>query len=329
MGTNQIPPGTGGSDFLTPLEDQAPDDLTRRSKIIDLDEAGEIIASKESISLAGSHSMDGAMSLIRAAIDAGAAGMTMIPPVTTSIAADLPIAAGMIDKLYLSYVGFEFLGLAPAFRDRAESGDLEVVEADEPFIILGTRAAAGDRPFAVVKDVYEATDHPKLNPELKTVEDPFSGEEVYAIPALNADVFVMHAQVSDAYGNAQVWGGSGQERDKAKAADTVIVQADDVVESDVITQDPNKTSVPGKLVDHVVHAPFGAHPTFSSENYAVDQPHLEEYVETVKDGRAEEYIETYVHEPADHFEYVSRVGGLERQAELRRMLANLGETGGE
>ena len=88
------------------------------------------------------------MALIRAAIKEGARGMTMIPPVTTSIAADLPIAAGMLSKLYLSYVGFEYLGMAPAFRNAAETGSLDIVEADEPFIILCTQAAAGGRPSA-------------------------------------------------------------------------------------------------------------------------------------------------------------------------------------
>lgn len=316
--------------YMVPLEEQMPERSDRQSKLLSVEEAGEIIASKDTISLAGSHSVDGAMALVRAAISAGASDMTMIPPVTTSIAADLPIAAGMVSKLYLSYVGFEFLGMAPAFRQAAEAGELEVVEADEPFIILGTRAAAGGRPFAVVKNVYEATDHPELNPELETVTDPFTGEEAYAIPALHSDVFVMHAQVADPYGNCQVWGGSAQERDKAKAADTVIVQTDEIVESDVITRDPSQTTVPGKMVDHVVHAPFGAHPTFSSSNYAVDQPHLERYVEMVRDGRADEYLETYVHDPVDHYAYLDEIGGLRRKAELRRLLANpTGADGGE
>lgn len=307
---------------MLPLEEQAPADVARDSKLTSLDEAGEIVASKDTLSIAGSHSADAAMALIRAAIRAGAEDMTMIPPVTTSIAADLPVAAGMLEKIYLSYVGFEFLGMAPSFRERAEEGTLEVVEADEPFIILGTKAAAGGRPFVAVENLYEATDHPELNPELETVTDPYSGREVYAIPALESDVFVMHAQACDPYGNAQVLGGTGQERDKAKAADVVIVQADEIVGEDVITRDPSKTTIPGLWVDHVVHAPYGAHPTFSSTNYAADEAHLREYVEMVGDGRADEYVETYVTGPEDHFEYLERVGGLPRLTELRYKLAD-------
>src|SRR5262245_33138637 len=121
--------------FMIPLEQQKPAELKRRSKLISLDEAGRIIATKKTVSLAGSHSADAAMSLIRAAIRAGAKGMTLIPPITTSMAADLPIAAGMLQKLYISYIGFELFGMAPAFRKAAEEQTIDIVEADEPFIL--------------------------------------------------------------------------------------------------------------------------------------------------------------------------------------------------
>jgi glutaconate CoA-transferase, subunit A len=307
--------------FMTPLEDQAPADLKRRSKVISLEEAGKIIASKEIVSLAGSHSADAAMSLIRAAIRAGAKDMTLIPPITTSIAADLPIAAGMLKKLYLSYVGFEIFGMAPAFRKAAQEGTLDIVEADEPFILLGTQAAAGGKPFNAVQYLYDATDHKTLNRELRKIVDPFTGREVYLIPPLRADVFIMHAQACDQYGNAQCWGGTGQERDKAKAADLVIVQADEIVGSEVIQKDPSKTTVPGLWVDHVVHAPFGAHPTFSSGSYSVDDRHLKLYIDMVREGRAEEYIDKFVLGPKDHFEYLELVGGLRRMVDLRTAIA--------
>ncbi len=307
--------------FMIPLNEQLPADPRRKSKLISLDEAGKIIASKKIFSIAGSHSADAAMSLIRAAIRAGAKGMTLIPPITTSLAADLPIAAGMLKKLYLSYVGFEVFGMAPAFRKAAETQSMEIIEADEPFILLGTQAAAGGKPFNTVQYIYDGTDHKKLNPELKQVVDPFTGKTVWAIPPLRSDVFIMHAQACDEYGNAQCWGGTGQERDKAKAADMVIVQADEIVGSEVIQKDPSHTTVPGLWVDYVVHAPFGAHPTFSSNSYAVDEGHLKEYIDLVRAGRAREYIDKYIMEPKDHYEYLERVGGFRHLTELRSAIA--------
>ena len=307
--------------FMIPLNEQLPADRNRKSKLIGLDEAGKIIASKKVFSIAGSHSADAAMSLIRAAIRAKASGMTLIPPITTSLAADLPIAAGMLKKLYLSYVGFEVFGMAPAFRKAAETQSMEIVEADEPFILLGTQAAAGGKPFNTVKYIYDGTDHKRLNPELKQVVDPFTGDKVWAIPPLRADVFIMHAQACDEFGNAQCWGGTGQERDKAKAADMVIVQADEIVGSEVIQKDPSHTTVPGLWVDYVVHAPFGAHPTFSSNNYAVDEDHLKIYIDLARAGRAQEYIDKYVLGPKDHFEYLELIGGMRHLTQLRSSLA--------
>ncbi len=276
---------------MRPLDDQRPESMERRSKLISLDEAGAIIAKQKVISTSGSHSADGAMSLIRAAIRAGAKDMTLIPPTSSSISSDLLIAAGALSKLYLSYVGMEFLGMAPAFRKAAQEQSLEIVEADEPFLQLGTQAAAGGRPFNVVRGLYEGTDHPKLNPEIKTVTDPYTGETVYAIPPLKADVFVMHAQAADIHGNAQCWAGNGQEPDKAKAAAMVIVEADQIVGTEVISKDASKSTVPGLWVDHVVHAPYGAHPTTSSLNYGVDEDHLRLYVEMLRGGKTRGYLD--------------------------------------
>ena len=150
----------------------------------------------------------------------------LILPVTRSIAADLPIAADTLKKLYLSHLGFEYLCMASAFRRAAELGGLlESVEADKPVIILVTQAATGGRPLAVVNHLYEAIDLGKLDPELKNVTNPFTGREVFAIQFLKADIFIMQAQVSDEYGNGQYWGGTGHEREKAKAATIVIVQS--------------------------------------------------------------------------------------------------------
>ncbi|MBI4296228.1 MAG: CoA transferase subunit A [Chloroflexi bacterium] len=305
---------------MIPLDEQRPASMERRSKLISVEEAGKIIASKKIISTTGTHSSEAAMTLIRAAIKAGAKDLTLIPPTTTSIAADILIAAGCLKKLYLSYVSFEFLGMAPAFRKAAAEGTLEIIEADEPFIQLGTQAAAGGRPYNVVQYLYEATDHPKLNPELRKTIDPFTGKEVYAIPPLRADVYLMHAQAADIHGNAQSWGGNRQEPDKAKAADMVIVEADDIVGTDVIAKDPSRTTIPGLWVDYVVHAPYGAHPCFSPGQYAVDEDHLRMYVEMGRDGRAKEYLDKYVYGPKDHYEYLELIG-LRKLFQLRNMLS--------
>jgi glutaconate CoA-transferase, subunit A len=292
----------------------------RRKKVISLPEAGKMIAKCKTVHMTGSQLFDAPMALIREAIRAGATGLTLIPNVVTGMAFDLLIAAGRVDTCYVSYVGFEGLGLAPAFKKAGETKSIRFVEGDEPFVVLGTRAAASGLPFiAVPKHVYGATDIPKLNPHIHRIKDPYTGEEVYTIPPLRADVCLIHVQQADEYGNAQRWGSNGQDLDKAKAADLVIVSTEELVSLDKTRQEPEKTTIPGHFVDAVVHAPFGAHPTGMSQCYAYDEKHLRLYLDLVTKGKEEEYLSRFVHGVKDQFEYMSRIG-LEPLYDLRKVL---------
>jgi glutaconate CoA-transferase subunit A len=292
----------------------------RRKKLISLVEAGKMLAKCKTVHITGSQLFDAPMALIREAIRAGAAGLTLIPNVVTGMAFDLLIAAGCVDTCYVSYVGFEGLGLAPAFKKAGETKTIRIVEGDEPFVVLGTRAAASGLPFiAVPRHVYGATDIPKLNPHIHRIKDPYTGEEVYTIPPLKADVCIIHVQQADEYGNAQRWGGNRQEPDKAKAADLVIVSTEELVSLDKTRENPDKTTLPGYLVDAVVHVPFGAHPTGSSQCYTYDVEHLRFYLDLISKGKEEEYLSRFVYGPKDHYDYMTRIG-MERLYSLRRVL---------
>lgn len=294
--------------------------LARKKKVISLSEAGEMLAGCKRIHVAGDQLFDAPMALIREAIRAGAEGLTLIPTVATGIAFDILIAAGRVDTLYLSYVGFEGLGLAPAFRKAGENKTINIIEGDEPFVVLGTRAAAGGMPFIVVpRHVYGATDIPKLNAYIRRIKDPYTGEEVYTIPPLKGDATIIHAQQADEYGNVQCWGGNRQEPDKAKASDLVIVSVEELVSVDETKKHPEKTTLPGYMVDAVVHVPFGAHPTGSSHCYSYDEAHLRMYQELVSKGKEEEYLAKFVFEPESHYEYLERIG-VEHLYGLRRVL---------
>jgi glutaconate CoA-transferase, subunit A len=275
----------------------------RRSKEISLDQAGRIIASKKII-----HTPNSPIALVRAAIRAGAKDLTIIPMITGGFAVDLFVAAGCVDTLYVSYIGLELFGFAPAFRRAAEHKTIKIVEADEAFIILGTRAAAGGMPFLPIPQIYEANDLPKLNPHLKRVKDLTTGEEMYAIPPLPGDVCIVHAQECDEYGNAQIWAGNQQEIDKAAASEIVIVSAERIVSTDRTQEQSDHVTLPGNMVTHVVHAPYGAHPLFSTRHYQSDNDHLRAYTEAHAKGKVEEYLARFVREPQTQGEYLERVG---------------------
>jgi glutaconate CoA-transferase subunit A len=291
----------------------------RKSKLISLAEAGKIVAGCKTISMSGSHSANAPMALIREAIRAGASELTVIPPITVSIGCDLLIAAGCVHTFYICYIGFEFLGLAPAFKKAAEAQSINTVEVDEPFIVLGMRAGAGNWPFVpVYPEVYEGVDIPSLNPLMRTVKDPYTGKEVITIPPLKSDVFIAHVQQADEYGNSQCWGGTAQERDRAKAASKVIVTTDELVPLEKTRKNPDGVTIPGYLVDAVIYVPFGAHPTASSGCYGYDDSHLKLYRDLVGSGREKEYLSRFVFEPKDYYEYLGLIG-LERLFELRRL----------
>ena len=218
------------------------------------------------------------------------------------------IAAGCVDTFYLSYIGFETLGFAPGFRAAVEGGRLKVIEGDEPFVLLGTRAAAGGYPFIPVPaGVYDGTDLPRLNPMLKKIKDPHTGADCYAIPALHADCCILHAQECDELGNAQFWGGNNQEPDKAAAAKTVIVSTERIVSLDHTRKHVDRVTLPGHKVAAVVHAPYGAHPTASPGVYGADEPHLKIYFDAVRKGETKSYLDTYV-APKTQAEYLDKVG---------------------
>jgi glutaconate CoA-transferase subunit A len=296
------------SQDTTPAGGEWTDLPTRKSKEISLEQAGRIIASKKILSLAGSQIVNSPMALIRAGIRAGATGLTIIPAIDASMAVDLMIAAGVVDTVIVSYVGFETLGLAPAFRQAAEMKSITIVEADEPFIVHGTRAAAAGLPFIAVRNVYEATDLPKYNSRIKTITDPYTGETVMTIPPLHSELCLLHAQEVDPFGNAQLWAGNQQELDKAKAAEIVIVSAERIVSVEKSRLDPRKVTIPGHLVTAVVHVPFGAHPTMSAGLHGEDHIHMKAYVEAVRKGKVDEYLATFVHGPKSHADYLAAIG---------------------
>jgi glutaconate CoA-transferase, subunit A len=297
------PSGAGALSFSPP---------ERRSKEISLEEAGRIVAQHRVI-----HTMNSSMALIRAAIRAGAKGLTVIPQVTSSMSVDLLIAAGCVETLYISYIGFETFGFAPAFRRAAQEKTIKIVESDEAFLMLGTRAAAGGMPYVPIRRVYEANDLPRLNPFLKKATDPFTGEETYAVPPLPGDVCLIHAQECDEYGNAQIWGGNLQEIDKAMASKFVIVSAERIVSVDRTRENVDKVTLPGYLVHAVVHAPFGAHPLVWLRHYEPDNEHIREYFDAHAKGQVDQYLQTYVHGVKDEADYLDRVG-IRRLTRLMR-----------
>lgn len=234
---------------------------------------------------------------------------------TAGLDADLLIAAGCVGRITAAYVGAEALAPAgPAFRRAVSSGELPVYEMDEGLIVQGLRAASQGLPFLPWRGGV-GTSLPELNPELVEFIDPIKGERLLAVPAIELDWALIHADRADVYGNVQIDGTGHMDMLLAAAAKRVIVQADHVVDNDVIRANPGATHFWRDTV--VVRAPDGAHP-FATAQLETDVDALNEYVAAVSGGpdSLAAYLGRWVFSPADHDEYLERVGA-DRLAALR------------
>ena len=203
---------------------------------------------------------------------------------TPDLIYDQMIAAGVARKLIFSWLGNPGVGGLGAIRRRTEAatsapageaagaGLLPRLELEEysHFGMVGRyTAGAANLPFYPLRSYFE-TDLPKANPLIRPIESPYGDGLVYAVPPLKPDVTIVHAQRADAAGNTQVWGLLGCQKEAAFAADRVIVVVEELVDEAVVRADPNRTIIPGLIVDAVVVEPFGAHPSYVQGAYDRD-----------------------------------------------------------
>ncbi|WP_349359534.1 CoA-transferase [Stappia sp.] len=222
-------------------------------------------------------------------------------------------AAGKVRKVIYGFVSLDKIPLEPYFRKAREAGAIEVMELDEGMFLLGLRAAAEGVPFAPTR-LGMGTDVLTHNPDLRLVASPYGdGEVLVAMPALRTDVSLVHVSRADRRGNVQTDGHDPYfDNLIARAADRVIVSAEDVCErlDRTHSQGAQKSLFDRSLVETVVAAPFGAHPTTAHDAYGWDMPHLKAYCDGARreDGWAA-YMRDFV--GADEPTYLDRVGGAE------------------
>jgi acyl CoA:acetate/3-ketoacid CoA transferase alpha subunit len=221
---------------------------------------------------------------------------------------DLWLAAGLVRKLDITYIGLEVYGVSSALRRAVESGQVETcVEWSNGAISWRMKAAAMGVPFLPVRSML-GSDTLEFS-SAKVAVDPFTGLKVCLLPALILDVGLIHVHRADRYGNAQVEGVSGFACEMARAAKRLIISAEEIVSTEEIRKTPDRTLIPYYLVDAVIHAPFGSYPGEMAYVYGRDEPAIREWVEasrTAEGGQA--YLDKYVYNLPDHAAYLDLVG---------------------
>jgi glutaconate CoA-transferase subunit A len=244
---------------------------------------------------------------------------------TPDLIYDQMIAAGCARKLVFSWAGNPGAGSLHAFRRAVEGNGprLELEEYSHFGMVARLSAGAARLPFWTMRN-YMGTDLPAVNPMIRSISCPYTGETLATVPALNPDVTIVHAQRSDAEGNAQIWGLLGVQKEAAFASSRVIVVVEELVDQAEIRADPNRTIIPGLIVDAVVVEPWGAHPSYAQGYYDRDNEFYIAWEAISRDPAAlDRYLDDFVHGVSSRSEYVDRNGGFERLRAKQRVCAGV------
>jgi glutaconate CoA-transferase subunit A len=143
---------------------------------------------------------------------------------------------------------------------------------------------------------------------MKTVKDPFTGDEVSVVPPMKPDVAVVHVQRCDSNGNAHIWGIIGEQKDAAFASKKVIISAEEIVDEAVIRSDPNRTLIPDFVVHAVVHEPWCAHPSYTQGYYDRDNEFYMQWDEITKEHDSTvKYLDEWVFGVQSRAEYMRKL----------------------
>jgi glutaconate CoA-transferase subunit A len=230
---------------------------------------------------------------------------------TPDLIYDQLIAAGCIRKLVFSWAGNPGIGPLYGLRRAAEKGIPREIEIDEYThfgMVARFMAGASKLPFMHLRS-FSGSTLPQKNQNIRSVKCPYTGEILSTVPALNPDVAIIHVQRVDPSGNAQIWGLMGVQKEAAFASKRVIIVAEELVDSEVIRSDPNRTLIPGMIVSAVVIEPFGAHPSYAQGYYDRDnQFYIDWYSISKNQESMEEYISEWILSVSGRKEYMEKLG---------------------
>jgi glutaconate CoA-transferase, subunit A len=190
---------------------------------------------------------------------------------TPDLIYDQLIGMGCVAKLVFSWGGNPGVGSLYRLRDAVENGwpnPIEIEEHSHAAMANAYEAGAAGLPCAIFRG-YVGVDLPKVNPRIKRITCPFSGEELAAVPAHRPDVAVIHAQRADRAGNVLLEGIVGVQKQAVLASKRSIVTVEEVVE-DFGPRSPNAVILPSWTVGAIAVVPGGAYPSYAHGYYARD-----------------------------------------------------------
>lgn len=237
---------------------------------------------------------------------------------TPDLIYDQLIGVGCARRLVFSWGGNPGVGSLHRFRDAVENeypSPLDIEEHSHAGMAARYVAGASGLPFGILRG-YRGSDLVK-HTDVAQISCPFTGEEVAAVPALNPDVAVIHAQQADRRGNVGLWGITGVQREAALAASTVIVTVEEIVD-ELAGNGPNQAVLPHWTVSAISQVPKGSHPSYSMGYTTRDNRFYREWDRISRDREVfARWVEAFILEQKDFEGYLS---ALDDETLLRRVV---------
>jgi acyl CoA:acetate/3-ketoacid CoA transferase alpha subunit len=236
--------------------------------------------------------------------------------------ADMLVGAGAVNRLIYGGGSLDRFGRLNCVNRGIEDGTLAVEEYSSLSVAFRYLAGALGIPFMPIRSL-RGSDlmvhlKEKSGSNLSNITDPFTGEDWPVLKPLLPDVAIVQVQAADQEGNAWIMGPRWDNSEQVRSSQRTIVITERLVTDETIRQNPERTVIPGLFVSHVVELPFAAHPTSVYQAYDYDSEQIQAYVEATRTPEAfRAYLDQYVFNVKDHWEYLERVGGLKRLNSLQ------------
>ena len=292
-------------------------------KLTSVEDAVGLVADGDRVAVGGCLFSRTPMALVREILRARRTGLTLVRNLMCT-EGEFMMTAGAVERVMTAWMSIGLpWGVSKIMRHYVESGAVALEEWSHLALGLRFRAAAMGVPFLpsltmLGSDLVDVGG-------MKTVVDPYTGETLGAVPALFPDVAILHVHRADRFGNAQIDGYPHMDADIARAATTVLVTTEDIIPDEEVRRAPDRTVIPGFLVDALVHVPFGSYPHECYGLYEADYDHFAAYTGAI-DARGPqavaEYLDRYVYGPDRYDDYLALFGG-ERLAEQQRRAREL------
>ena len=203
---------------------------------------------------------------------------------TPDLIYDQLIGMGCAERMTFSWGGNPGVGSLHRFRDAYQNGwpnKIEIVEHSHAAMANAYDAAAAGLPFAVFRG-YRGAELPRVNPAIKEVTCPYTGEKLATVPAVALDVAIIHAQKADRKGNVLLEGIVGVQKEAVLAAKRSVVTVEEIVDQ-LNPPSPNSVVLPGWTVKAISVVPGGAHPSYTQGYYKRDNAFYKAWDEIARD----------------------------------------------